>query len=112
MCNEPIMLQGGTKMKAQHLLSILVLGLILSSPGFTQGWDMYAISGDVVVWQDNRSGAWNIYAVVLDGPEVAKCTSQIAGDANGDCKIDFEDFALLGSAWLECNLQPQESCWQ
>ncbi len=70
-----------------------------------------AISGNVVVWQDNRHGNSEIYAIVLDGPEVARCTYRIAGDVNGDCKIDFEDFAIMASHWLECYLEPPEACW-
>ena len=70
-----------------------------------------AISGNVVVWQDNRSRSWNIYAVILNGPEVTKCASAVPGDVTGDCKVDFVDFGMVGSAWLECNLQPQEACW-
>jgi beta propeller repeat protein len=70
-----------------------------------------AISGNIVVWQDNRGGNSQIYAVVLDGSEVARCTSRITGDINGDCKIDFADFAIMASRWLECYLEPVEACW-
>jgi len=70
-----------------------------------------AISGNVVVWQDNRNGNSEIYAVVLDGPEVARCESRTVGDVNGDCKIDFADFAIMASRWLECYLEPAEACW-
>lgn len=69
-----------------------------------------AISGNTVVWQDNRDGNSQIYAVVLDGPEVAYCRTRMAGDINGDCKVDIDDFALMASNWLECNLEPQETC--
>jgi len=71
-----------------------------------------AISRNVVVWQDNRSGNWNIYAAVLDSLEIAKCTSRMAGDVNDDCKIDFNDFGVIASGWLECDLEPKEACWQ
>ena len=70
-----------------------------------------AINGNMVVWQDNRNGNSEIYAVVLDGPVVARCESRTAGDVNGDCKIDFEDFAIMASSWLECYLEPAEACW-
>jgi len=69
-----------------------------------------AISGNVVVWQDNRNGNSEIYAVLLDGPEVAWCTAWMAGDINGDCKTDFEDYALMASHWLECYLEPADAC--
>jgi beta propeller repeat protein len=69
-----------------------------------------AISGSVVVWQDNRNGNSEIYAVVLDGPEVALCTTWMAGDVDDDCKVDFEDFAIMASQWLDCFLQPVEAC--
>ena len=69
-----------------------------------------AISGNTVVWEDSRDGNLQIYAVVLEGPEVAQCTSKLSGDVNGDCKVDFDDQAIMLSQWLECNLEPEEAC--
>ena len=43
------------------------------------------------------------------GPE-PYCTERIPGDANGDCRIDFADFAIMTSYWLNCNLEPQSAC--
>jgi len=69
-----------------------------------------AISGKTVVWQDNRDGNSQIYAVVLDGPQVARCRSRLPGDVNNDCQVDFADFALMASHWLECHLEPADVC--
>ncbi|UCG46276.1 MAG: hypothetical protein JSU94_12300 [Phycisphaerales bacterium] len=69
-----------------------------------------AISGNIVTWQDNRGGSWNVYAVVLDPTEVARCGSNLEGDADGNCRIDFADFAIMASQWLECRLKPADSC--
>ena len=30
------------------------------------------------------------------------CETVIAGDINGDCRVDFSDLALMASHWLEC----------
>jgi len=69
-----------------------------------------AVSGNTVVWEDSRNGNLQIFAIVLDGPEVARCTSKLTGDVNGDCKVDFDDQAIMLSQWLECNLEPNEAC--
>ena len=69
-----------------------------------------AISGNTVVWEDSRDGNLQIFAIFLDGPEVARCTSKLIGDVNGDCKVDFDDQAIMLSEWLECNLEPKEAC--
>jgi hypothetical protein len=31
------------------------------------------------------------------------CETVVAGDINGDCSIDFKDFALMALHWLEDN---------
>jgi beta propeller repeat protein len=47
------------------------------------------------------------------GPEPpTTCTSPVEGDLNNDCKVDYEDFAIMASHWLECNLNPPEACFQ
>jgi len=71
-----------------------------------------AINGKVIVWQDSRTGNWNIYAAILDGPKAAKCASKIFGDVNGDCKVDFADLTVMAAHWIECDLDPKETCWQ
>jgi len=38
------------------------------------------------------------------------CSEYPAGDVNFDCKVDFIDFAVISSNWLECNLVPQSAC--
>ena len=34
------------------------------------------------------------------------CTEQIEADFNGDCLVDFWDFSIIASQWLDTNLQP------
>lgn len=31
------------------------------------------------------------------------CAAKLAGDANGDCKVNLADFALFAQNWLKCN---------
>lgn len=71
-----------------------------------------AISGHTVVWEDLRHGQSDIYATILYGPIVPRCTSPVQGDINGDCKVNFVDFALMIKNWLECNLEPSVACWE
>jgi len=40
------------------------------------------------------------------------CTEYPAMDFNKDCRVDFQDFAVFTQAWLDCNLDPPEACWQ
>ena len=34
------------------------------------------------------------------------CSEPLQYDLNGDCKVDFIDFAIFMEAWMECNLIP------
>lgn len=72
-----------------------------------------AISGNIVVWSDNRDGNRDIYGARI--PEIDPtpiCLKHPAGDLNGDCKVDFQDFAIFCQSWLDCNLDIQEACWE
>ncbi|MCJ7729886.1 MAG: hypothetical protein MUO27_08440, partial [Sedimentisphaerales bacterium] len=54
------------------------------------------------------------------------CTSPITSDLDGNCQVDFFDYALLADAWagnlsdiaqfaidwLSCNREPESECWQ
>jgi len=60
-------------------------------------------------------GASNTYANGISGSKIVGsyedtnfrlhgfffCSEQISGDLNGDCKVDFQDFAILASNWLK-----------
>jgi hypothetical protein len=36
----------------------------------------------------------------------------VPGDINKDCKVDFYDFIVMASHWLQCNLDPPGECWK
>ncbi len=36
-------------------------------------------------------------------PNVPVCLEKLEGDVDGDCDVDFADFAKLAENWLECN---------
>ena len=63
------------------------------------------ISDGIVAWRDYRSLANDLYWVRL-------CGGYFAGDLNGDCVVDINDFSTFASQWLNCNIEPPEFCWQ
>lgn len=34
------------------------------------------------------------------------CVQRPVADLNGDCKVDFQDFAIFAESWLSCNMRP------
>ncbi|UCG59279.1 MAG: hypothetical protein JSU70_07160 [Phycisphaerales bacterium] len=51
-------------------------------------------------------------ATVLVAPSQPPiCLVELAADLNGDCKVDFADFTVMASAWLECTLDRQTTCF-
>ena len=64
------------------------------------------------------------YEVALVMPGMVYCRDRIAGDRDGDCKVDLGDFAVMAAGaeidlaelaitaegWLGCNLVPEDGC--
>ncbi|MBC8377752.1 MAG: hypothetical protein H8E62_01120 [Planctomycetes bacterium] len=69
-----------------------------------------AISGNLVVWEDARTVEANIYAVYLDAVDMADCSAPLAGDADGNCRVDLVDFVQVAENWLACDLEPADAC--
>lgn len=55
-------------------------------------------------------GAWQGESFVRYLPP--NCTEPLAMDFNDDCKVNVQDLAIFGQSWLECNLDPPETCWE
>jgi hypothetical protein len=49
---------------------------------------------------------------ILNSEPKPVCVKHPRMDFSGDCKVDFADFAIMASSWLECNLVPQSACWE
>ena len=48
-----------------------------------------------------------VCAIGVGGASGAECPIDCPGDLNGDCKVDFRDFAILSGNWLkDCTLPP------
>lgn len=69
-----------------------------------------AVSGEYVLHGNRiRVKATAPSQVVLTPAPV--CREAISGDLNGDCVVDLADFVILVSQWLECRIEPSDSCF-
>ena len=69
-----------------------------------------AISGNLVVWQDERDEISQTYAAYLTDAVMANCDVPLAGDTDGNCRVDLADFVLVADNWLSCTLMPASAC--
>jgi hypothetical protein len=67
------------------------------------------IGGNKIIFSTYPHGS--VYTISGEPPVVPVCFAPILGDLNVDCKVDFQDFVMMASHWLECNLQPPSACW-
>ncbi|MHC4866595.1 MAG: TolB family protein [Planctomycetota bacterium] len=60
-----------------------------------------------------RVAGWNgetgDYTLTVFGPQ---CTEPPEMDFTGDCRVGFGDLAIFLLSWLDCNIEPQDVCWQ
>jgi uncharacterized repeat protein (TIGR03803 family) len=82
----------GTDGRCPYFVTLANSGLIL-----------YGMTGE-----GGNSGNGVIFAI--DVP--VTCVNPPAADLNGDCKVDFQDFAIMANQWLECGLEPLSACNQ
>ena len=59
-------------------------------------------SGDYLIQTSDTNG-YGGYDWSCNSFAVYSCLEQIAGDLNGDCVVDFEDFAIMATHWLQRN---------
>jgi hypothetical protein len=69
-------------------------------------------------WANGFTGLVDGLKIELTGGDIGRvnfvatsfCSEPLVGDLNGDCRVNFIDFAMMAENWLKCNLQPQSSC--
>ena len=86
---------------------LLALELYSTSPQVKGSYPVYIVFN--VDGQPNHENAVEWVHENLASPV---CIRRPAGDLNGDCAVDFQDFALFADSWLSCNLRPQSECWR
>jgi len=95
-CNVPEPNTGFTAIAAGVCYS-----LGLKTDGSIVAWEF----GECDVPEPNTGftaiAAGRLHSLGLKGSMVPLCLEPIPGDLNGDCKVDFEDFAIMASHWLQ-----------
>jgi len=74
----------------------------------TSGWVLnvaYSINNNGWIVGSGSNGAFLL-------KPLGNCTQRPQMDFNGDCKVDFRDFAIFTQSWLDCNLDPLSACWE
>jgi uncharacterized repeat protein (TIGR03803 family) len=71
--------------------------------------DSLIVSGLTLYGMTSLGGSNNQGVIfALDIP--VTCVNPPTGDLNGDCKVDFQDFAVMANQWLDCGLEPPSAC--
>lgn len=55
------------------------------------------------------NGAKGDYTLLIDGP-APQCVARPVSDLNDDCIVDFIDFGIMASEWLDCGYDLPQGC--
>jgi hypothetical protein len=65
------------------------------------------MSSPIIDYDIVEDGQYQKLQITVTSPQtcedVIDAGGQLAGDLNADCKVDFEDFAIMSEQWLWCN---------
>jgi uncharacterized delta-60 repeat protein len=67
-------------------------------------------SGNVYVTGWSSGGGTSYDYATIKYTQHGICLGPVVGDLYNDCKVDFKDFAIFSSHWLECNYVLEEDC--
>lgn len=75
--------------------------------------------GSIVAWGSNTNGECVLPSSNIGFTDVAAGANYslamrlyLAGDLNGDYKVNFTDYVILADNWIACGLSDQGNCWQ
>jgi hypothetical protein len=97
--------------------------------GFADIGTAIVVDGNSVYVTGCSASSANNYDYATIKYTINSCPAAPAGDLNGDCQVDFLDFALMAESyignaedwqtlsdiadtWLECGMDNPDNCWQ
>ena len=87
---------------------------ILDSPDTAETGQTYVATGPYMFVAFNlggRAGAGEGFVWIDNLQVIGDCRDEMPADLNNDCIVDLNDFALMATDWLKCNLEPSSACW-
>ncbi len=72
-------------------------------------WQVPQIDSDSCLIRISNAADSLVYDTSDSVFSVYQCS--LAGDVSGDCVVNFEDFVLLASSWLQCANPYDPTCW-
>ncbi|MBN2210803.1 MAG: LamG domain-containing protein [Sedimentisphaerales bacterium] len=77
--------------------------------GTTGTYGLDALIDDIRLYNYALSAA-DVMKVYANVTGIVPCDNPPAGDTNGDCNVDLDDFANVAASWLDCNAPTTALC--